>query len=219
MLKKVKISKPNLNLGILKSNLLKSDRLRLNRFAGTVFSVWLLLNTAIAALALYKGTIYFNLSFLKFNVIQLIIILLAGGIVFYNSHRVFMKNKPDKLTWFVYILAVLVFTFNLISMNVLVERFMGKGIFSISNYIFIFMTLIPMLLIISNYDYPLIGNLAKFYTAFRDNVYKNLGLILFILFVVAFGGLMNSTYVYVLSIIPFILNVYLIKTLLSNVRK
>jgi hypothetical protein len=71
----------------------------------------------------------------------------------------------------------------------------------------------------SRFDFPVTDSFLKLYLAIEDSFKKNLGLFIFIFFLVSWIGLVNGTFVYVLSIIPLVLNVYLFKTLLSNSRK
>lgn len=178
-----------------------------------------LLNAVIVGLSVWKFTYRFNFTYLKFNVVQLAVIFITCAILFYTTYKKAVKKNPDILMIISYLLAFLLFAYSAINLNILIERTLNKGIFSVSNGLFINIILICFGIILSNFDLPSVDSLKKGYFSIKENVYKYLGIILVVVFITGFIGLKNTTFVYILSLIPISLNLYLLKVWLSNLRK
>jgi hypothetical protein len=158
-------------------------------------------------------------EYIRFNGIQLIIIFLVTLTVFYNSYKRVTKKSPSKGIVFAFILAFVTAALSFIAINYVVENLLHKGMFSISNYIFINLGLVLAALYLANFDLPRFTTIKDLYASLRESLYKNLGLFLFIFFLASFGGLMNRTFVYAISAAVMFIEVSLLKALLANLRK
>ena len=92
-----------------------------------------LLNAVIVGLSVWKFTYRFNFTYLKFNVVQLAVIFITCAILFYTTYKKAVKKNPDILMIISYLLAFLLFAYSAFNLNILIERTLNKGIFSISN--------------------------------------------------------------------------------------
>jgi ribose/xylose/arabinose/galactoside ABC-type transport system permease subunit len=151
--------------------------------------------------------------------VQLSAIFIACFALFYISYKKVTKKNPDLLVIIAYLLSFSLFSYYLINISMLLERVTHRGGFGLSNSLFINTALICFGLMLSNFDLPTIDSFRKGFFSIKENIYKYLGVILTLCFVIAYIGLVNTTFIYVISIIPVFINLYLLKIWLSNIRK
>lgn len=179
----------------------------------------LLILLVLSVLSYTQSTWRYTLVFLRFNVLQIILILVALLIIFYNTYSRMMKKSPTKRQILLFLIVVVLFALQIISLNPILENITRRTIFSISNYLFISMVLIAIGIFLAMYDMPMFDNFRSFYTTIRDNVYRNLGVVLFVFFIAGYAGLVNGTFVYVLSAGIVVLLACIYKGLIANIRR
>lgn len=194
-------------------------RIRVEKFDLQILGLFLLIQLIILGLSLYKGQFEFNLSFLKNNYIQLIIIGIPLLIVFQLSYFDSVKKSPNLGLYLIFLLITLLITYNLVGITALIESYSGRATFSTANYVFVYLSLILTGLIYSRFDMPISASLKELYLNFRINFYRHFGLVLALAGIVAILGFVDRTAVYALAFILMIDSVYLAKFFLANLKK
>ncbi len=204
----IKFRRPDFNL-----------RLRIEKFDLRILALMLLVQAVIFGLSLYKNQFEFNISFIRSNYVQLIVITLLLTFVFQMSYFDSVKKSPNLGLYIIFLLITALFTYNIVGVTSLIESYSGRAMFSTANYVFVYLSLILMGLIYARFDMPISTNLKELYVNFRSNFYKHFGLVLALTGIVALRGFIDRTFVYAAAFILMIDSVYLAKFFLANLKK
>ncbi|MFW5720051.1 MAG: hypothetical protein ACOCXT_03435 [Candidatus Dojkabacteria bacterium] len=211
-----KISKITSKITDLPKQIWSSQTRRFNLF---VFLSILVLSLLVILPSIIFATIYYALVFLQANVLHVIVLSIAGLSVFYLSYQTFVKKSPGYAVTSAYVVLLALYMFSVISVSSLLQFLAGEPVFSISNYIVIYFVLILTSIVISRYDIRIVTGVKQLYLVCTDHIRSNIGIWLALSMVIAILGFQNQIYLYGIVVVWSMVISYLIKVLLSNLRK
>ncbi len=206
-------------LNKLKTNLSKLKNFRPSKNSLTLWLTFLILNSLIVVLEYYTNTWYFIRAFIRVNVIQIIIVYIVSYVFFYWTYKQLIKKNPARILSLAFVFLLTIHLFTTIGMVYLVGSLTKRAAFTISTAAYIFLTLYFTSMIVARYDFALVDSVKRFILNIFDHFNKNLGMFLSILFIVGYVSFVTKNFMYVIAVIPVLINVYLIKALLSNLRR
>lgn len=179
----------------------------------------LIFNLVGVLFSYFYNTLRFNFVFIQTNVIQLISILLISLAFFIITYSKLTKRNPTVWMLLNFLVVAVLFLYNLVGINTLAENNLLKASFSTANSVYIIIIGFLLLLITARFDFPAIKGLSHFTQAVLEHIRLNIGIYLFITFLIACLTFLNATYIYLITIVPLVIDVYLFKTYLSSIRK
>lgn len=197
----------------------KIKSVKSSRFDLILFVLVIVMNAILVGLSIWQGTYNFNTVFLQASVPQILIIVTACSTVFYLTFKSLTKKAPGLFITILYFILLALFLFNLSGINFLAESLLRKSSFSVGNAMFVSFTLLLLGLMFSRYDFPITEDAKKLYLAIIAHFRKSFSIFLFLFFIISLVGLLDGIWVYSITILPFILNMYLFKAILANLRK
>lgn len=204
---------------MLKFNFKRLKSLKLSKANSYLILTLVIYNALIIGLGIYLNTWRYNAQFIKFNILQLAIILIMSTMIFVLSYKYMMKKRASVALLIAFVASLMLLIYITSGLNIILEELLNKPSYSASNILFVYISLIIFSLLLSHYDFPIIDSAKKFYIAVRDNFYKHIGLFMILMLVVSYAGFMNESFIYIISSFILIDNFYLLKALLSNLRK
>jgi hypothetical protein len=203
----------------LKNKLAGIKKFRPSKLNVSITAAAVVLNAVLIGLMFWKDTYHANQAFLRANVLQLLVICLGSIVLFYVSYKEHAKKRAPWSMLFAFVLMLGVTLWVLSGTVYLFETLLGKAHFGTANVLFVNFGMIIFGLILSRFDVPMIDSGKKLYLAIVEHVKKNLGPIFFLFFLVAWIGVLNGAFVYVIALIPLLFNLYIFKVLLSSLRR
>lgn len=203
----------------LKKRLFKKPQFKVNKFTTIILLIPLVIMLTVWGLAVYETTWAYAWNYLKINVIQLVIIFFVGIVIFYNSYKRSMRRTPSRNLMITYTGLSCILLLTVIAIPITIEQLSNRGSFSIGGYLFTNLALIFSMISLASYDLPFLDNEKEMYLGAKNNFFRNLGLFLALFFVVALIGLMNRAFLYAVSALVVLVQLYLLKSALSNLRK
>lgn len=203
----------------IKNKISESRTAKLSKFNAILLLIAVVLNAMILGLSIWLYSYRANLEFMRANVLQLLIISIVSLSLFYTSYKQFTKKKPSIGLIAFYLLAMIIIIANGSGFIFLIEQMIGRASFGINTSLVILVSFIFFGLLVSRYDFQLIDSKERMYNAIREHFTKNIGIFLFLMFVSAWVGLVTGAFSVIVLFGYIFINLYLLKTLLSNLRK
>jgi hypothetical protein len=193
--------------------------IRFTNFDLILYSIFITIHAVILALIVIFNAQYFIVNYLSSYFLQPITLIIIFSVLMFFSYKEYTRNNINWHLFLFYFLNMLLVFFNIVGVTFLISIITDRNIFSTSTYLFFTIASILFIGLISKYDFPITRNFFEFYTESMVHFKRNIGVILTLIAVISFLSLYTGSFIYPIVFIIIIDSLYLIKAVISNIRK